>query len=57
LWLPKVCGQTDGLHNLKYDPETGKPEWAPRVRMEKIRLIYQNDARGIRHPSGRADLH
>jgi hypothetical protein len=32
---------------MKYDPVTGKPEWAPRVRMEKIRRIYQNDARGI----------
>jgi len=32
---------------MKFDPQTGKPEWAPRVRMEKIRRIYQNDARGI----------
>ncbi len=32
---------------MKFDPVTGKPEWAPRVRMENIRRIYQNDARGI----------
>lgn len=32
---------------VKFDPETGKPEWSPRVRMEKLRKLYQNDAGGI----------
>ena len=32
---------------VKFDPATGKPEWSPRVRMEKLRKLYQNDARGI----------
>lgn len=32
---------------MKYDPETGKPEWSPRVRREKIRQLYHNDACGI----------
>jgi predicted RNA-binding Zn-ribbon protein involved in translation (DUF1610 family) len=32
---------------VKFDPETGKPHWAPRVRMEKLRRLYLNDAAGI----------
>jgi len=32
---------------MNYDPASGKPEWSPRVSREKIRLLYQNDARGI----------
>jgi hypothetical protein len=32
---------------VKYDPDTGRPEWSPRVRREKIRQLYRNDANGI----------
>jgi predicted RNA-binding Zn-ribbon protein involved in translation (DUF1610 family) len=32
---------------MKFNPETGKPEWSPRVPMEKIRRLYLNDAAGI----------
>jgi hypothetical protein len=32
---------------MKFDPQTGEPKWSPRVRMEKIRRVYQNDAKGI----------
>src|SRR5215469_8077102 len=33
--------------NVKFDPETGKPKWSPRVPMEKLRRLYQNDATRI----------
>lgn len=32
---------------MRFNPETGEPKWSPRVRKEKIRRLYQNDARGI----------
>jgi transposase-like protein len=32
---------------VRYDPDTGRPEWSPRVRREKIRQLYRNDASGI----------
>jgi ribosomal protein S27AE len=32
---------------MKFDRDTGKPQWSPRVSMEKIRRLYRNDASGI----------
>jgi hypothetical protein len=35
------------VRTVKFDLETGEPRWSPRVRMEKIRRLYQDDATGI----------
>jgi len=32
---------------MKLDPNTGKPDWSPRVRMDELRRLYLNDAAGI----------
>ncbi len=44
---PSSIESSAPLAFVNYDPETGKPLWAPRVRMNNVRHLYQGEARGL----------